>query len=199
MSKSNTNKNTNSETPKKRTAFKEGATIWNENAVNRQDDQPAKQEGNWKKAAWFKKSESGFTLIELVLVIAILGVLAVAALPNFFNISLTTARDNAMKATVGSITAGISLYGSNQLAQGNALSFPATLDSAAANTTASGTTPLFGTVLQGGVTAQWFKISGTCYAYDTNGNGTLDSGTDTYFQYNSSANAGTFTQVATCT
>lgn len=48
-----------------------------------------------------KSNNRGFTLIELVLVIVILGVLAVSALPNIFNISLTTARTNSRDAVVG--------------------------------------------------------------------------------------------------
>src|SRR5436309_16082204 len=89
----------------------------------------------------------GFTLIELVLVIAILGILAVAALPSLFNISLTTAKNNSMAAVVGAVQTGLSLYAANQVSQGSAVSYPATLDSAAAGA-ASGAAPLFGTVLQ---------------------------------------------------
>lgn len=146
-----------------------------------------------------RKGLRGFTLIELVLVIAILGVLAVVALPTLFNVSLTAARDNTMKATQGSVQAGLSLYGADQLAQGNALSYPALLETSdyADGAAASGTAPMFNNVLQNGVNAQWFKIDDDCYAYDVNGDGTLDNGTgDTEFQY-SSAN-GTFLEVANC-
>jgi len=140
----------------------------------------------------------GFTLIELVLVIAILGILAVVALPTLFNVSLTSARTNSMNATVGAVQAGLSLYGANQVAQGNAISYPTLLETSdlADGTAASNTVPLFNQVLQNGMTAQWSKRDDDCYAYDTNGNGSFDDGTDTEFQY-SSAN-GTFLQVANC-
>jgi len=51
-----------------------------------------------------KKQQSGFTLIELVLVIIVLGVLAATAVPKFVNIKddAQTASFNAAKAGVGS-------------------------------------------------------------------------------------------------
>ena len=139
----------------------------------------------------------GFTLIELVLVIAILGILAVAALPSLLGISLTTARTNAMNATVAAVQSGIAVYGANQLAQGNALAYPASLDPAVTTypTLASNTTPLFVAVLQNGVNAQWFKKTATLYAYDTPGTGVYSTGSDTCFTY--TAATGTFLS-ATC-
>jgi prepilin-type N-terminal cleavage/methylation domain-containing protein len=139
---------------------------------------------------------AGFTLIELVLVIAVLGILAVTAMPTMFDISLTNARTNAMNATAGAVRTGLSLYAANQVAQGLAASYPNPLDAAADGSIASGAAPLFSAVLITGVTAQWIKVSATCYAFDMNGNNTLDAGTDTYFQYDSST--GTFNQIATC-
>jgi prepilin-type N-terminal cleavage/methylation domain-containing protein len=143
----------------------------------------------------------GFTLIEMVLVIAILGILAVAAMPSLFNISLTSARTNAMNATVGAVQTGITLFGANQLNTTGAISYPATLDSVtgtAGGTAATNLAPLFTGVLQNGVSAQWFKLVGTAgtfvYAYDTNGNASYSSAADTCFTYTIAS--GTFLQTA---
>jgi prepilin-type N-terminal cleavage/methylation domain-containing protein len=140
------------------------------------------------------KGAHGFTLIELVLVIAILGILAVAALPSLFNISLSTAKNNSMAMTVSSVQEGISLYAANQVGLGNAVTYPTTLDGAAAGS-ATGIAPFFGNVLQAPVASQWIKISSTCYVYDFLGTGVAGAG-DTYFQYTTAT--GAFTQVATC-
>lgn len=141
----------------------------------------------------------GFTLIELILVIALLGVLAVAAMPNLFDLSLTQARTNSRDGVVGAVEAGLSLYAANQISAGSAESYPTNLETTdlADGTAASRTVPLFNQVLQSGVTSQWFKLDDDCYAYDTNGNGTFNDGTDVEYQY-TAATTGTFLGVANC-
>lgn len=138
------------------------------------------------------KRQSGFTLIELVLVVAILGVLAMAALPKLFNVQLSSAKSAAKQAVVGAVQTGIAMKGAEEVAQGNSISYPAALDGAAVGV-ASNANPLFGTVIATPVTAaQWFKVAANCYAYDTTGNAALDVGDDLY-KYDSAASAGTFT------
>lgn len=138
---------------------------------------------------------TGFTLIELVLVVALLGILAISVLPGLSTVSITSARSASMNAAVGAVQSGIATYAAAQAASGSSISYPATLDSAAAGAAASGTVLLFGTVLQNGVSSQWFKVSNTCYVYDTNGNGIKDTNpTDTYFLY--TVTDGTFVQAA---
>jgi len=138
----------------------------------------------------------GFTLIELVLVIAVLGILAVAALPLLFNTTNDAARRAGLNATVSGIQTALAAYAASQLTQGNNISYPSTLDNVTSPATASGLTPFFRNVLSSGVGTQWFKVSDSCYVYDLNGNGTLDSGGDSYFLYDNVA--GRFTQVTSC-
>jgi prepilin-type N-terminal cleavage/methylation domain-containing protein len=139
------------------------------------------------------KKTRGFTLIELVLVIAILGILAVAALPSLFNISLTQAKTNAMNATVASIQTGLSLLAANQVATNTTIAYPTSLDTVATYPgIATGLAPLFGGVLQTPISANWIKKSATCYVYDNDQSATINTG-DLYFQY-TGGTTGTFLQ-----
>jgi MSHA pilin protein MshA len=63
------------------------------------------------------KQQSGFTLIELVLVIVILGILAAAALPRFSDLS-TQARLAAVNGLAGSVRGAAAVAHSTQLARG---------------------------------------------------------------------------------
>ena len=100
--------------------------------------------------------KKGFTLIELIMIIVILGILAAVAVPKYFDLQ-ASAKTAAEKGVVGGVRAGIYTY----YAQNKA--YPATLDSA----TAAACTALnicFDTVLQqGGITSDWTKASATTY------------------------------------
>lgn len=61
--------------------------------------------------------QGGFTLIELVVVIVILGILAAFAIPRFVNIS-TQARESAMRGLAGSLRSASALAHGLALAQG---------------------------------------------------------------------------------
>ena len=98
----------------------------------------------------------GFTLIELIMIIVILGILAAVAVPKYFNLQ-TSAKTAAEKGVVGGVRAGIYTY----FAQNKA--YPATLDSAS-TAACSASNICFDTVLQqGGVTSDWTKASATSY------------------------------------
>lgn len=130
------------------------------------------------------KNNKGFTLIELVLVITILGILAVSALPSFINIS-TQAEQASRDGVVGAVRAGVALSRANNLVTvGPPGVYPATLDGA--SSAACGTTNMcFSTVLTQGVAdASWAKTSGTTY--------TFNDGTNT-ITYTYTPATGTFT------
>ncbi len=64
-----------------------------------------------------KKQQAGFTIIELVVVILLLGILTATALPRFMNIS-DEAHQAVVDATLGSLRTGLALYRAQWLAEG---------------------------------------------------------------------------------
>jgi MSHA pilin protein MshA len=75
------------------------------------------------------KQQSGFTLIELVLVIVILGILAAAALPRFSDLS-REARVATLSGLSGSIRSAAAIAKATQLAQGLASNADVTIETA---------------------------------------------------------------------
>lgn len=125
------------------------------------------------------RNESGFTLIELILVIAILGILAVAVAPQFVNIQ-ASAQAAQRDGIAGAVRDGINMQFSNALATTGTGTFPASLDAASEGACTSAN-PCFTNVLQQGITAGWTKGAGNTYTHDATG---------TTFTYNPST--GTF-------
>jgi MSHA pilin protein MshA len=73
------------------------------------------------------KQQSGFTLIELVIVIVILGLLAATALPRFSNLT-QSARVASLNGVAGSLRSAASIAHATQLVNGAASNVAVTLD-----------------------------------------------------------------------
>jgi len=79
-------------------------------------------------------NNKGFTLIELIMVIVILGILSAVAVPKFFDMT-STAHTKNKAAVIGNIRSGLQLYAANKLVSTGTRSFPS-----AATLLASGNT-----------------------------------------------------------
>lgn len=104
----------------------------------------------------------GFTLIELIMVIVIIAILAIVAIPRYLNIQ-DKAKIAVMKGVVGAIRSGIHIYRADSVDAGTgAISWLTALDNAGAEAAAEDT-PLFGYVMDPGVTADWTKMGNNEY------------------------------------
>ena len=113
-----------------------------------------------------RRKAKGFTLIELIMIIVILGILAAVAIPKYFDLQ-NQAKVSAEKGVLGGVRSGIATYYSNECAKVTGCAYPATLDAAAAGacTTAN---PCFGNVMSQAVTQDWTKGAGAYTGPATN-------------------------------
>lgn len=72
-------------------------------------------------------TKKGFTLIELIMIIVILGILAVTALPRYFDLR-TEARESAVKGALGGLRSGISIWYAHNIATSGTTAWPALSD-----------------------------------------------------------------------
>jgi prepilin-type N-terminal cleavage/methylation domain-containing protein len=72
-------------------------------------------------------SKSGFTLIELVIIIVVLGILAAIAIPKYQDIS-SDAKEAACRGALGGLRSGVTIWYANQAVTTGTASWPTIVD-----------------------------------------------------------------------
>jgi len=70
-----------------------------------------------------QSNQGGFTLIELVIIIVVLGILAAVAIPKYQNIT-SEAKEAACRAALGGLRSGITIYYANQAVTTGSAAWP---------------------------------------------------------------------------
>ena len=108
-----------------------------------------------------QSAQAGFTLIELIVVIVILGILAATAIPRFINLS-GDARLAKISGARGSVQAGAALAHAQWLVNGSlSTATKVTMEGTDVSITATGFPDAAGIVLAAGISAPDFIVTGT--------------------------------------
>ncbi|GEM_PF-817369 len=114
-----------------------------------------------------KSARSGFTLIEIILTIVILGILSINALPGFLNLT-DQAHTASRNDVAASVQTGIQHFRLQDIVtNGPPGVYPGTLDTVANGGTCTAGTPCFTAAIINGVSDQrWHKTNNTQYTYN---------------------------------
>ncbi len=86
------------------------------------------------------RNEKGFTLIELVIIIVILGILAAVAIPKYQDMS-SQAKEAAARGSLGNVRSAVTIFYANQAVTTGSATWPTVAQLETANTVLANTMP----------------------------------------------------------